>query len=52
MFESFTAAQIGVAFAAALGSAFVRGLTGFGMAILHLLAFDFARQMREAPDEK
>jgi uncharacterized membrane protein YfcA len=34
MFESFTAAQIGVAFAAALGSAFVRGLTGFGMAIL------------------
>lgn len=34
MFESFTAAQLGVAFAAALGSAFVRGLTGFGMAIL------------------
>lgn len=30
----FTALQVGVAFAAALGSAFVRGLTGFGMAIL------------------
>lgn len=30
----FTAAQIAVALAAALGSAFVRGLTGFGMAIL------------------
>lgn len=30
----FTALQIGVALAAALGSAFVRGLTGFGMAIL------------------
>lgn len=30
----FTALQLGVAFAAALGSAFVRGLTGFGMAIL------------------
>jgi hypothetical protein len=24
----------------------------FGMAIMHLLAFDFARQMREAPDEE
>lgn len=34
MFESFTALQIAVAFGAALGSAFVRGLTGFGMAIL------------------
>jgi len=30
----FTALQVGVAVAAALGSAFVRGLTGFGMAIL------------------
>lgn len=30
----FTALQIAVALAAALGSAFVRGLTGFGMAIL------------------
>ena len=30
----FTAAQIAFALAAALGSAFVRGLTGFGMAIL------------------
>lgn len=30
----FTALQIVVAFGAALGSAFVRGLTGFGMAIL------------------
>lgn len=30
----FTALQVGVALAAALGSAFVRGLTGFGMAIL------------------
>ena len=30
----FTAVQIAVALAAALGSAFVRGLTGFGMAIL------------------
>lgn len=30
----FTALQIAVAFGAALGSAFVRGLTGFGMAIL------------------
>ena len=34
MFESFTALQIAVALSAALGSAFVRGLTGFGMAIL------------------
>jgi uncharacterized membrane protein YfcA len=34
IFGGFTAAQLGVAFAAALGSAFVRGLTGFGMAIL------------------
>lgn len=34
VFGGFTAAQIAVAFAAALGSAFVRGLTGFGMAIL------------------
>lgn len=34
MFDSFTAVQIAVALAAALGSAFVRGLTGFGMAIL------------------
>lgn len=30
----------------------VIGYWCFGMAILHLLAFDFARQMREAPDEK
>ena len=30
----FTALQLAVAFGAALGSAFVRGLTGFGMAIL------------------
>lgn len=30
----FTALQVAVALAAALGSAFVRGLTGFGMAIL------------------
>jgi uncharacterized membrane protein YfcA len=30
----FTALQIGVALAAALGASFVRGLTGFGMAIL------------------
>ncbi|WP_086606844.1 sulfite exporter TauE/SafE family protein [Erythrobacter donghaensis] len=34
LFAGFTALQIGVALAAALGSAFVRGLTGFGMAIL------------------
>lgn len=34
IFGSFTALQIAVALAAALGSAFVRGLTGFGMAIL------------------
>jgi len=34
IFGGFTALQIGVALAAALGSAFVRGLTGFGMAIL------------------
>ncbi|WP_379922934.1 TSUP family transporter [Erythrobacter sp. R86502] len=34
VFAGFTAVQIAVAFAAALGSAFVRGLTGFGMAIL------------------
>ena len=34
MFDSFTALQIAVAFGAGLGSAFVRGLTGFGMAIL------------------
>ncbi len=34
MFDTFTAAQIAFALAAALGSAFVRGLTGFGMAIL------------------
>ena len=33
-FGGFTAVQIAVALAAALGSAFVRGLTGFGMAIL------------------
>lgn len=33
-FGGFTALQLGVAFGAALGSAFVRGLTGFGMAIL------------------
>ncbi len=31
---SFTALQIGVALAAALGASFVRGVTGFGMAIL------------------
>lgn len=30
----FTALQVGVALAAALGASFVRGLTGFGMAIL------------------
>lgn len=30
----FTALQITVALAAALGASFVRGLTGFGMAIL------------------
>jgi uncharacterized membrane protein YfcA len=34
VFGGFTALQIGVAVGAALGSAFVRGLTGFGMAIL------------------
>jgi len=34
VFGGFTALQVGVAVAAALGSAFVRGLTGFGMAIL------------------
>ena len=34
VFGGFTALQVGVALAAALGSAFVRGLTGFGMAIL------------------
>jgi uncharacterized membrane protein YfcA len=34
LFGGFTAAQLAVAFGAALGSAFVRGLTGFGMAIL------------------
>jgi len=34
LFGGFTALQIAVALAAALGSAFVRGLTGFGMAIL------------------
>jgi len=34
IFAGFTAVQIAVALAAALGSAFVRGLTGFGMAIL------------------
>jgi len=34
LFAGFTAAQIAFALAAALGSAFVRGLTGFGMAIL------------------
>jgi uncharacterized membrane protein YfcA len=34
VFDSFTTVQIGIALAAALGSAFVRGLTGFGMAIL------------------
>lgn len=34
VFGGFTAAQIAFALAAALGSAFVRGLTGFGMAIL------------------
>lgn len=34
IFGGFTAIQIAVALAAALGSAFVRGLTGFGMAIL------------------
>jgi type IV secretory pathway VirB2 component (pilin) len=30
----FTASQVAIALVAALGSAFVRGLTGFGMAIL------------------
>lgn len=34
MFDSFSAVQIAVALVAAFGSAFVRGLTGFGMAIL------------------
>ncbi len=34
IFSSFTAEQIGIALIAALGAAFVRGLTGFGMAIL------------------
>lgn len=34
LLAGFTALQVGVALAAALGSAFVRGLTGFGMAIL------------------
>lgn len=34
IFGGFTALQIAVALAAALASAFVRGLTGFGMAIL------------------
>lgn len=34
LIAGFTALQVGVALAAALGSAFVRGLTGFGMAIL------------------
>lgn len=34
LFGGFTAVQIAFALAAALGSAFVRGLTGFGMAIL------------------
>ncbi len=34
LIAGFTAAQIAFALAAALGSAFVRGLTGFGMAIL------------------
>ena len=34
VFGGFTALQIAVALTAALGSAFVRGLTGFGMAIL------------------
>ncbi|MGB3712246.1 MAG: sulfite exporter TauE/SafE family protein [Erythrobacter sp.] len=34
LLAGFTAAQIAIAFGAALGAAFVRGLTGFGMAIL------------------
>lgn len=34
MFETFTAMQLVVALLAALGASFVRGLTGFGMAIL------------------
>ncbi|QDH33382.1 sulfite exporter TauE/SafE family protein [Porphyrobacter sp. YT40] len=34
IFAGFTAVQIAVALVAALGSAFIRGLTGFGMAIL------------------
>lgn len=34
LFGGFTALQIAVALAAALGASFVRGLTGFGMAIL------------------
>ena len=34
VFGGFSAVQLAVAFVAALGSAFVRGLTGFGMAIL------------------
>lgn len=34
VFAGFTAVQIAVALAAALGASFVRGLTGFGMAIL------------------
>jgi len=34
LFGGFTALQVAVALAAALGASFVRGLTGFGMAIL------------------
>lgn len=34
LFADFSAAQIGIALIAAVGAAFVRGLTGFGMAIL------------------
>jgi len=34
LFGGFTALQVAVALGAALGAAFVRGLTGFGMAIL------------------
>ena len=34
LLDSYSAVQLGVALLAALGSSFVRGLTGFGMAIL------------------
>ena len=40
--------QIGVALAAALGAAFVRGLAGFGMAILLVPVLGLAIPPREA----